>query len=74
MREKIIAILQEICSGADIMNSTSLMDDDILDSIGIVRLVDAVETDLGVEISFLDLTPENLNSVEAIVELVKRLS
>ena len=74
MKEKIIIFLKEICPGADIINSTALMDDDILDSISIVRLVDAIESDFGVEITFSDISPENLNSVDAITRLVVKLS
>jgi len=74
MREKIIAIMEEICPGVDVANQTKLVDDEILDSIGIVRLTDAIETDFNVIITYVDLSPENLNSVDAIQRLVERLS
>ena len=73
MREKIIAFLEEICQRTDIVNKTNLVDGDILDSISIVRLVDALESEFKVEISVDDLAPENLNSVDAIQRMVERL-
>ena len=74
MREKIIAILEELCLGVDIANNITLVDDGILDSISIIRLIDAIESDFGVEITFPDINPENLNSADAIQRLVERLS
>ena len=72
MREKIIEILGEICPGVDVANHTALVDDDILNSIGIIRLVEAVESEFNIEINYTDIEPENLNDVQAIQELIEK--
>ena len=69
MREKIIEILNEICPGNDFENETAIIDDGIIDSLDIVssELMEEFDVQLGVN----DLTPENFNSVDAIVELIE---
>ena len=66
MREKIIEILNEICPGNDFENETAIIDDGIIDSV-ISELMEEFDVQLGVN----DLTPENFNSVDAIVELIE---
>ena len=67
MREKIIEILNEICPGNDFENETAIIDDGIIDSPDISELMEEFDVQLGVN----DLTPENFNSVDAIVELIE---
>ena len=73
MKEKIIDILTEICPGVDFEKETSLIDDEIIDSLDIVSIVGELMDVFDVEISVEDLLPENFNSVDAIAELISSL-
>ena len=66
MREKIIEILNEICPGNDFEN-----DDGIIDSLDIVAVISELMEEFDVQLGVNDLTPENFNSVDAIVELIE---
>ena len=72
MKKQIIEILSEICPGIDFETETALIDDGLIDSLDIVAVVtdlmDTFDVQLGVE----DLTPENINSVDAICQLIER--
>ncbi len=52
---------------------TRLFDDGILDSLDVVSLVSEIDDAFDVEISVVDLRPENFNSVEAMMALIERL-
>ena len=70
MREKLMAILEELRPDVDFENEKQLITDGILESFDIVALVgDAFDVELHVE----DLVPENFNSVDNMIELIKEL-
>ena len=71
MREKVIAILSEICPGVDFEHETALIDDGLVDSLDIVSIVTELMDTFEVEISVDDLQPENFISVDAIVRLIQ---
>ena len=71
MREKIIEILIEICPGNDCENETAIIDDGIIDSLDIVAVISELMEEFDVQLGVNDLTPENFNSVDAIVELIE---
>lgn len=68
--ERLLEILKEMKSDVDWENEENLFDDEILDSFDIISLIGDINDTFGVEISVLDVEPENFNSVEAIWELV----
>lgn len=68
--ERLLEILREMKSDVDWENEENLFDDEILDSFDIISLIGDINDTFGVEISVLDVEPENFNSVEAIWELV----
>ena len=70
MREKIIEILNEICPGNDFENETAIIDG-IIDSLDIVAVISELMEEFDVQLGVNDLTPENFNSVDAIVELIE---
>ncbi len=72
--DKIISILKGIRSDIDLEKETSLVDGGILDSFDIISLVSELNDTFQIDISVVDLVPENFNSVKAIAALVKRLS
>lgn len=73
MREQIIGILQSIVPGVDYETEMKLIDARILDSLSIIALVSELSFAFDVEIDVMDLVPENLNSVEAMVSLITEL-
>lgn len=66
-------ILDEIAPGEDFENCTTLIDDHILDSFGILSLVSEIEDEFDVEISPAELIPENFNSAAKLWEMIGRL-
>lgn len=73
MKERILEILGEALPQIDFTSSDALVDDGILDSLSIVTLVSELSMEYGVVFDMAELTPENLNSIDAIVETVKKL-
>lgn len=71
--EKLIEILEEIAPGVDYENCTTLIDDHILDSFGILSLVSELEDEFDIEVSPTELVPENFNSAQKLWEMVTRL-
>ncbi len=73
MRETIIEILERIHPGVDYETEMKLIDSRILDSLSIIALVSELSFEFDVEIDVMDLVPENLNSVDAMISLVEEL-
>lgn len=71
--EELIKILEDIKPGVDFERETALVDDGILDSLAIIRLVNEISDEFDVEIQVTDLVPENFNSAQAIIDLINRL-
>lgn len=71
--EELLEILQELKPGVEFEGQTRLFDDGILDSLDVVSLVSEIDDAFDVEISVVDLRPENFNSVEAMMALIERL-
>ncbi len=71
--EELLEILEDIIPGEDYENSTTLVDDNILDSFAIISLVAAIEDNFGVVVSPAELIPENFNSAEALWAMITRL-
>ncbi|MGP1370063.1 MAG: acyl carrier protein [Eggerthia catenaformis] len=74
MKEQVLEILQELKPGVDFTSSTSLVDDGLLDSLDVMNLSVELNDEFDIEITPLDVVPENFNSVEAITALVERLA
>lgn len=72
-KEQLLKILQEVRPDVDFQAETALIDDGILDSFDIVTIVGEINEAFDVEISVDDLSPENFNSADAMLELVKKL-
>ncbi len=70
---ELIEILEEIVPGVDFENCTTLIDDQILDSFGILQLVSEIEDAFDVEIAPSELVAENFNSANALWDMITRL-
>ena len=71
--EKLIEILSELHPEVDFETATDLVDDGILDSLDIVSLVSAIDTEFDVSIPAEEIIPENFNSTKALFALITRL-
>lgn len=71
--EQLLEILEEIQPGEDYENCTTLIDDGILDSFGILSLVSEIEDTFDVEIEPVELVAENFNSAQKIWKMICRL-
>ena len=67
--EELYEILEDIIPGEDYKNSTALVDDDILTSFELVRLVTEIDSTFDISIP----VPDNFNSAETIWALIERL-
>ncbi|HAQ71153.1 MAG TPA: acyl carrier protein [Flavobacteriales bacterium] len=70
--EKVLSIVELIRPDVDFAEETALIDDGVLDSFDIVSIISDLNDEYEINIRVHDLTPENFNSVEAIVKLVER--
>ncbi len=73
MKEDLRAILEEIRPDVDFDNETELIDGGVLESMDIVAIVGEIKEAFDVTIGIEQLTPENFNSEEAILELIEQL-
>lgn len=71
MREKIMAILKDLHPELDYEVETKLIDDGLFDSFDIVTLVFELSDEFDTDIDVNELVPDNFNSIDAMVELVK---
>lgn len=71
--KEIIEVLNEVKPGEDYENATNLITDGILTSFDIVTLVSLLNMKFDINISVMDLVPENFESANAILELVNKL-
>lgn len=71
--DELLEILNELKPGVDFSKEKSLVDSGILDSLSIIQLVAKISDEFDVEITPLDLVPENFNSADAIYALIKKL-
>ncbi len=53
-------------------DSVSLLDNGIMDSLGVMELVGFIEADLKLKVPDVDLVPQNLDSVDNLVAYVER--
>ena len=68
--EHLLEILREVNDEIDFENETSLVDDGLLDSLELLKLIAALDDAYGIRIQTASIEPENFNSAEAILALV----
>ena len=72
--EKLMESLREINANIDYENEKKLIDGKVLDSFSIVNLVAEISETFDIIISPKYLIPENFNSVEAMWNMIQKIS
>ena len=72
MREKIKEIIIDNRPDIDDLENALFVEDGLFDSFDIVTLVAEFDKAFGISIDGADITPENFNTLDNIVELVKK--
>lgn len=72
--EKLIEILEELKPGVEFTKDTKLVEDKIFDSLGMISLVAELSDEFDIEISPMDIVPENFATVETLYEMIERLA
>ena len=65
--------MQDIKPGVDFENETALIDNGVLDSLDIIKLVGQISDEFDVEVEVTDLVPANFNSAKAMYAMIQRL-
>ena len=71
--EEVIKVLEEIKPGIDYKKEEHLVTDELITSFDIVMLVPLLNEKFNIEISVMDLVPENFESAKTIYDLVSKL-
>ena len=71
--EDLLQILEEVKPGVDFTKEDNLIESGILDSLSIITLVAKISDEFDVEITPIDLVPENFKSAETIYALIQKL-
>lgn len=72
MKEKIIAILNDLRPEFSFTEDVDFIEEGMLDSFDIVSLVDELEECFGVKIQGIDVIPSNFSTVDNIIALLKK--
>ena len=72
MKEKIIAILNDLRPEFSFTEDVDFIEEGMLDSFDIVSLVDELEECFGVKIQGIDDIPSNFSTVDNIIALLKK--
>ena len=72
MEEKILTILSDINRYVDIARTSHLIEEEILDSMGLLLLITELEKEFQIEFSLDDLQADDFENLDNIVALVKR--
>ena len=71
--DELLELLEDIKPTVDFRTCTGLIDDGYLDSFYILSIVSELNDAFGIEISPVDIIPENFNSAQALWDMVERL-
>ena len=72
--DELLEILNEVKPGVDFENDTDLIGHGVLDSITMVTLVMELNDAFDIEITPVDIVPENFKTVQTIYDTIQRLS
>ncbi len=70
--EKLLGELSQIRDDVDFENEKNLVDDGLIDSLDLTQIIAALDDAFDVRISAGEIEPENFNSAEAMLALVRK--
>ena len=73
MKEKLLALLEDVRPDVDFEKEKLLIDGSILDSFDIITIVQEMNEAFDIDIDVDLLEPENFNTIEAMMELITKL-
>lgn len=68
-----IELLEDVKGNVDYENCTKLVDDRVLDSFDILSIISSINDEFDVSVPAKDIVPDNFNSAQAMLDMVKRL-
>tara|TARA_B110000971_G_C20039710_1_gene516981 strand:+ start:4478 stop:4708 length:231 start_codon:yes stop_codon:yes gene_type:complete len=71
--EKIYKILDKLRPEINFKEASNFIEDDLLDSLDIIKLVVALEEEFSISIDTEQVIPENFESIEDILKLINKL-
>ena len=72
-KTELLSILQDIHPEIDYENERNLIDNGIFDSFDIVTLISEIAANFDINVPANEITPDNFNSLEAIMALLEKL-
>lgn len=70
--EELLQILRNVKPGVDFEGKTDLFESGVLDSMSIIMLASEINDEYDIDIQVTDITPENFNSAESILAMIRR--
>ena len=70
--EKLLEALAEVRDDVDFANGQNLVDEGIIDSLDLTQIIAALDEAFDIHIPAGDIEPENFNSAEAMLAMVRR--
>lgn len=71
--DHMIELLEDVKGNVDYENCTTLVDDRVLDSFDILSIISSINDEFDVSVPAKDIVPDNFNSAQAMLDMVKRL-
>ena len=71
--DHMIELLEDVKGNVDYENCTTLVDDRVLDSFDILSIISSINDEFDVSVPAKDIVPDNFNSAQARLDMVKRL-
>ena len=69
----ILEIIKEVLNNDSIDNNTSLLEEELLDSVALVKIISKIEENENVEIDLAEIDIDDFESAETISEMVLKL-
>ncbi len=72
--DKLLELLQDVRDDVDFENCTDLIDGKVISSLDIIQIISAIDDEFDISIPAAEIVPRNFNSLQAIRDLIDRLS
>lgn len=72
--DELIKILRDLKPGIEFTKDTKLVEDKIFDSLSMISLISEISNEFDIEISPVDIVPENFATVETLYNMIERLA